>query len=310
MWKLLFPLLFLVFPLAAEYQVAAVTPNFVLHTADGTFSGGQEFLDGLNRRIDQLQASATVYLTKKAEIYVVPNRKAYRELAQGKSTIVEFSDAFYSSAERRIYIRSADQIWESYANVLIHEYTHWYLDEILSEAPLWFHEGMATLQANQLGIDRYLYYVRERFWGNKMDLFELAYQYPREKRDWEMYYLSSYYAVKYMQDKDNAAWRRFWNEVAYIYQSGEKARFTEVFGKAYSSDLYRFNLEFSRSSKTQAWIYLVIGFNSFIFALLPFVLVFAMLRHRRRMRNLPDIEEEEEEVEEDEPASSEEDEQL
>ena len=33
---------------------------------------------------------------------------------------------------------------------------------------------MATHYAGQTGPERYLHFVRERFWGNKLDLFALS----------------------------------------------------------------------------------------------------------------------------------------
>ncbi len=269
--------------------MAADTPNFTIRSVDGKFAGNAEFLGELNRRIDALQMSTGVYLDAKAEIYVVPDRAGYQALASGKNALVEFSDAFYSSQEQRIYIRSSNQIWSNYGGVILHEYTHWYLDQLLMGAPLWFHEGLATQTGNQLGLDRYLYYVRERFWGNKMDLFSLAYQYPQERKDWEMYYLSSFFAVKYMQDSDPQAWRQFWQSVAENAKQGRETRFTSAFGAAYHSNLYAFNLEFAAASKRQAWIYLVIGANSLLFALLPFLVIYGVLRYRKRMQALPDL---------------------
>lgn len=277
----------------------------MIYTRDGNFSGRGSFLTTVNQRIDALQMSTGVYLDQLADIYIVPDRASYKALATGKASIVEFSDAFYSSRERRIYVRSSDQIWENYADIVLHEYVHWYLDELFLSTPLWFHEGLATRYANQMGPERYLYFVRERFWGNKMDLFELAYSYPAEQRDWQMYYLSSFFAAKYMQDKDPAAWNAFWKTAADNHQKGRKTLFTTAFANSYRSSLYAFNLDFAAHSRRQAWIYLVIGANSVIFALLPFVLLIAWLRRRKRMHALPELELPEEEAVPEEEADSE-----
>ncbi len=283
--------------LAAEYRVAATTDNVVIHTADGAFSGQAQFLAAVNQRIDALQMSTGVYLDGAADVFIVPDRDSYLELTAGKARIVEFSDAFYSSREGRIYLRSWDQIWENYADILIHEYTHWYLDRLFLSAPLWFHEGLATRFAGQMGPDRYLHFVRERFWGNKLDLFALAYQYPEQQRDWQMYYLSSYFAAKYMQDRDDRAWREFWGSVVADHRAGRQTRFVTAFGSAYRSSLYEFNRDFAAYTRKQAWIYLIIGVNSAIFAVLPFILLFAMLRHRRKLKALPELELPDEEAE-------------
>lgn len=281
--------------------MAAFTDNFVIHSVNGTSFSNQGFVDELDERIGRLQMSLGVYLDTKAEIYIVPDRASYQALAQGRGAIVEFSEAFYSSIDRRIYIRSVDQIHSNYNGVILHEYTHWFLDEVLIGAPLWLHEGLATEYGGQLGLDRYYYYVRERFWGNHMDLFKLAYNYPQRQEDWEMYYLSSYFATLYMREKDSESWRHFWDIVGSNHSRGQRTRFTEAFVQAYKSNLYTFNLDFAAASKRQAWIYLITGFSSLIFALMPFLVIYAMLRQKKRMKNLPDLELPEEETPEPEP---------
>ena len=59
-----------------------------------------------------------VYLDSRADIYVVPDEQSYELLTQGKGRIVEFSSAFYSSLDHRIYIRSADQILSNYLSLI------------------------------------------------------------------------------------------------------------------------------------------------------------------------------------------------
>lgn len=290
MRSLLLLFLLLVSGLAAEYRVAAVAENLVVYSADGEFGGKGAFLQGVDKRIDALQRDTGIYLEQKADVYIVPDRASYRHLASGKAAIVEFSDAFYSSAERRIYLRSSDQIWENYSDIFLHEYTHWYLDEIFLSAPLWFHEGMATHYAGQMGPQRYLHFVRERFWGNKLDLFALAYEYPAERREWPMYYLSSWFATDYMRNKDEAAWRRFWAITSAHARLGHKTRFVSAFSQAYRSSLYEFNLDFAAYSRRQAWIYLIIGVNSIIFAILPVVLIFAWRKRRKKLLSMPELE--------------------
>ena len=230
-----------------------------------------------------------VYLDSRADIYVVPDEQSYELLTQGKGRIVEFSSAFYSSLNHRIYIRSADQILSNYSGIIMHEYTHWLLDEILRRAPLWFHEGMATQQGNQLGLDRYYYYIRERFWGNKMDLIKLAENYPQHPADWDLYYITSYYAVQYMKDKDPQAWKDFWEIVSNNYRTGKKTIFSEAFHNAYHMDLWQFNQDFAAYSKRQAYVYIFTGLGTFILILMPFILIYAHIRQRKKMKSLPDI---------------------
>ncbi len=299
MWKFLLPLLLCWGFLAAQYRIDTITDNVVLYTDVSSTRDYSALLNSLEQRIELLQRSTGVYTDQRADIYLVPDRPSYKLLTRGKDSIVEFSEAFYSSSEQRIYVRSHDQVQSGYASILMHEYVHWYLDEIFLGAPLWFHEGMATRYGTDLGWERYPLFIRERFWGNKMDLFELAYRYPEAQRDWELYYLSSYFAVKYMQEKDVELWRRFWGIVSQNHRKGGKTRFISAFSTAYGSSLFQFNQEFSQHTRKMAYLYLVIGVNSFIFMLLPFAVVIAIIRHRRRLRTLPELPEAEEPAEDD-----------
>ena len=53
--------------------------------------------------------------------------------------------------------------------------------------------------------------------------------------------------------------------------------------------LFDFNLQYQDYLKEKAWKYLFIGINSLIFSLLPFVLIIAYFRRRKRMKQLPDL---------------------
>jgi len=276
--------------LNANYQIAVISDNFVIHTTDGKFPVTQSFIEELNQRIDQLQMGTGVYLDARADIYVVPDAKSYALLTRGKGRIVEFSSAFYSSLDHRIYIRSPEQIYSNYNGIIMHEYTHWFLDEILRKAPLWFHEGMATQQGNQLGLDRYYYYIRERFWGNKMDLIKLAENYPQQPADWDLYYITSYYAVQYMKNKNPESWKDFWEIVADNYRIGKITIFSDAFYNAYHKDLWQFNEDFSVESKRQAYVYIFTGLGTFILILMPIILIFAHFKQRKKMKALPDLE--------------------
>ncbi|MDP2173255.1 MAG: hypothetical protein Q8M98_06675 [Candidatus Cloacimonadaceae bacterium] len=275
--------------LFAEYRIIAFSDNISLYTDSDLKADYAAMLNALDEHIDALQMSTGIYLDKRAEIFIVPDRESYQKLALGKERIVEFSDAFYSSSEGRIYIRSAVYVHDNYFKILLHEYMHWFLDEVFSSAPLWFHEGMATRFANQLGYERYLYFMRERFWGNDMNLFKMSYRYPEEEHDWQMYYLHSYFAVKYMQERDEKAWNRFWSIAADAHRRGEKIAFTPAFNMAFDLSLFDFQALYSRFSKKLAYQYLFIAINSVVFTLLPFVLVIAALRRKRRMHLMPDL---------------------
>lgn len=239
--------------------------------------------------VDKLQMELGIYTEGRVPIYVIPDANTYHLLSRGKEEIVEFSDAFYSTKDKVIYIRSRDQISELYQKVLVHEYIHWYLDQVLVDAPLWFHEGMATYYAGQMGYERYLEFIRARFWGIRTDIFLQAYSYPKAREEWSQYYLSSYFALQFMRDKKPEHWKIFWDKVSANWHRQEQTEFMDAFKSAYLTTLWDFSKDYDRYSKRLALQYIAVAVNSILIALLPFVLLIAHYRRRRRRNLLPDL---------------------
>jgi len=243
----------------------------------------------LDDRIGDLQMTLGIYPQNSVNVYIIHGGEAYQKLSGGRGKIIEFSDAFFSGDEGVIYVRSQDQISENYLHILIHEYIHWYLEELFISAPLWFHEGMATYFSGQMGYERFLLYLRESLVNPRSDLFRMGYQYPRNRQDWPRFYTSSAMAVRFMQEKHKPNWQSFWDYVALSHKRGQKIRFNEAFVRCYHTSLWDFQRSFERYSRRQGYLYLVVAANSLIFALLPFVMLLIARKRRRRMQKLPDL---------------------
>ncbi|HRY84335.1 MAG TPA: hypothetical protein P5533_06850 [Candidatus Cloacimonadota bacterium] len=274
---------------AVSYQENQRSEYTIFYTAQDSRLDFSAISAQLRVNIDQLQTGLGIYSSEPVEIFVIPDAANYHLLSRGRENIVEFSDAFYSSLEKRIYIRNRGQINEDYGKVLMHEYIHWYLDNIFERSPLWFHEGMATYYAGQMGYDRYLEFIRARFWGKDTDLFRLGYSYPEDQSDWQQYYLSAYFALQLMKDKKAENWQHFWTLTASNWRKGKSTDFIPTFGQAYQTTLWDFANDYSRYSRRLAWQYLIIGINSLLLALLPIILLWGWFKRRRLRAALPDL---------------------
>lgn len=296
------PLLLVLLPVllgAADFGRAFDTRYFQVHTAAGRDPGLKGVFVALDDLVDGIQMDTGVYLDDGPEVYIVPTRADYQNLSQGRNKIVEFSEAFYSSAEGRIYIRGEELADANFKKVVLHEYIHWYLDQIFELTPLWFHEGMAMLYANQLGFESYIMYIRDRFWGSKGDLFRMAYRYPEEQRDWQHYYLTSYFAIKYLKDDREEGWKSLWALASQASRNGEKTHFVKAFNLSFGITLFDFNEQFTRHSYRLAWQYLIIAVNALVLAILPFVVLLIYARHRKRRKALQDYPDPEDAIEPD-----------
>lgn len=245
----------------------------------------------LEERIGKLQMDIGIYPRQTAEFFLISTEAEYQKISKGKAEIVEFSDAFYSAREERIYARGAEAVHQNYLKILLHEYIHWYLDQLFIDAPLWFHEGMATYHGNQLSYDSYLIYIRESFLGDKGNLYRMSYQYPASREDWPQFYYSSAMALRFMQNKHPKAWQDFWEIVAESHKQDHKIRFNQAFTNSYGLSLWDFHQAYERYSKRQSYLYLVIGINSLIFLSMPVIMLLVARKRRKRMLMLPDIEE-------------------
>lgn len=263
----------------------------------------------LQNRISSLQMKLGVYPTTPLIIKILPSREAYTKFTAGKGKIVENSEAFYSPAERIIYVRSPEQLSTLvYSDVLMHEYIHWFLDETLHNAPLWFHEGMAMYYSGQFGFNAYYNFTRLRFLGYRLSLNDMLYNYPEDRTYWDMFYLTSVFAVQHLDAHRHDEWLAFWNLVGYNYSrpaadQTAKVDFITAFNVSFRQSLYAFSRDFDKVQKRYDWQFPFVGINALILSLLPLVLILAWLRSRRRLQSLPDVVPEPEETE-DEPAET------
>ncbi len=278
-----------------NYTLKFKTTHLAIYAAHDLHPSMQQTMAQLDTRIDDLQMELGIYVDNLAEIRIVKDHKSYQKLALGKNKIVEFSNAFYSSKEQRIYIRSDNEIAENYLSVLMHEYIHWYLEKVFNHTPLWFHEGLATQYSGQMGFERYLLFLRYSFFGKHSDLFRMSYSYPENRSEWDLFYLSSSMAVSYMRQKLDREWQSFWTLVSDKHRQGEKADFTSCFNLAYHRDLFSFHSQFRHHLKSLRLQYLIFSINGLLAMILPFILIAAHIRKRRRMASLPDLPEAQEE---------------
>ena len=235
-----------------------------------------------------------VYPINPLYITILPNRQEYKQLTHGKGKLVESSEAFYSPSEHKIYVRSPDQITTAvYDNVLMHEYIHWFLDETLDNAPLWFHEGMAMYYSGQFNFQTYYNFSRYRFMGYKISLNDMALQYPANRSYWEMFYLTSVFAINNLESRHNQEWQEFWNIVGLVYNRSAakqtlKSDFIKVFNYSFHMSLYTYSKEFDKTLTRFGWQFPLVGINAIIFSLLPFVVFIAWLKSRRKMKAMPE----------------------
>ena len=286
---LLFILLGVARFLFSSYPLQLKTNNLAIYASEPLSQPLTEMLGKLDDNIDAFQMELGVYLDALAPVYLIESDRSYQTLALGKAKIVEFSDAFYSGKEKRIYVKPLASIQENHRKILLHEYIHWYLEQIFTQTPLWFHEGMATHFSRQMGFEQYLFFLQESFLGKKSDLFRLSYNYPEKKEDWPLFYLSSTMAVSYLKEKKNEQWNNFWELVSQQQRKNQQTPFTEYFNRAFQTTFYDFHKGYAGYIKHLRYQYLFWSINALLALLLPVILIIAWRIRKKRMSALPDL---------------------
>lgn len=286
---LLFILLCLTGFLFSSYPLQLKTNNLAIYAQNPVSQPLAEMLKAMDENIDSFQMELGVYVDALAPVYLIENNRSYQTLALGKAKIVEFSDAFYSGTEKRIYVKPLASIQENHRKILMHEYIHWYLEQVFAQTPLWFHEGMATHFSRQMGFEQYLYFLQQSFLGEKSDLFRLSYSYPEKKEDWSLFYLSSTMAISYLKNKKNEQWNSFWEMVAQQHRKNQQAPFTDCFNRAFHTTFYDFHKEYARYIKHLRYQYLFWSINALLALLIPVILIIAWRIRKKRLASLPDL---------------------
>jgi len=273
--------------------------DIMVRTAPKDSAYASLIVRSLHQRINSFQMKLGVYPFHLLQIVILPDRNEYRKITSGKGKIVQSSEAFYSPNEKVIYVRSPDQMaLQKYDDVLMHEYIHWFLDETMQDVPLWFHEGMAFYYSGQYGFQAYYQFTRYRFMGYHISLNDMKFSYPADRNYWNMFYLTSAFAVSYLESKRNLQWLRFWDIVGFYYNRSvdmrpAKVDFIDVFHQAFGTSIYSFSKEYDKVLRRYSWQFPLVGINALIFSLLPLILVLGWLRNRSRMQALPELEDDE-----------------
>lgn len=278
-------------PLAAEShsRISLQNQYFRVYSQPVNDAIAQKIGGPLSRRIEQLHITLGVKPTDTVDIVIIPDRQTYSALTIGRGRIVEFSEAFYDRLERRIFVRSPDQIGEGYLRILLHEYIHWLVDGIFLDAPLWFHEGMATYFSGQFGFEIHFLFLQHRFWGRYLNLSEMQHVYPTHQGEWQLFYLTSSLAIHYIMDKRMDEWNRMWDIVAWAQKADRRLLYHRVFQDAFGQSASGFASDYDRYARRLAYLYIFYGFNALVFSLLPLVILIGWWKRRRRMKYLPDL---------------------
>ncbi len=262
------------------------------HEADGRIAAvlGKRLADD----IGDFQKKIGQYPELETHIIIAANHEEYRTFLQEGMEIQEFSQALYRRSTNTIYIRNPrDNLrYDTLSKILLHEYIHSFVYHYFSNAPLWFHEGMAVYFSEDFSHNRELGLVRDYLFGNTLPLSRMRDSYPGNRIEWEAFYAKSALAVRYL----------FQNKPSQFYQLWQAAKpyskFNGAFLRNFKYTPLDFSIYFEEYCKTHFRSEIILALSGMIWLLFPFLFIIGYLRRRQKSKKqLAMMEREEEENE-------------
>lgn len=252
----------------------------------------EELGKALRQDIDIFQKKMGHYPQLQTRIVIAQDHQEYQEFVQNSGTIQEFSQAIYRQSNNTIYIRNPrDNLkFGNLRQIILHEYIHSYVFNYFSNAPLWFHEGMAVYFSGDFGENRELGLVRNYLLGNTRPLDQMRYQYPENKLEWESFYSKSALAVRYLYIHKRAAFYSLWQN------SLPHRKFNAAFLQSFKYRQDDFSNFFEEYCQTHLKSQVLLALSGMIWLIFPLIFLAGYLRRRRLMKKkLAEMEAEERE---------------
>lgn len=216
------------------------------------------------------------------EVIIAPNRDYYQKVISGHSGIIEFSEAIYTPAERRIYIRNPRDLKNiaRLRRIVLHEYIHLFLDSQFNNVPLWFHEGMAVFFSGDLTFERELRYARDYLLGNSLTLNEMVSRYPDSRIRWESFYAKSALAVKYLYNNNREEFYELWD------YNESSVDFSLAFFRSFNLTTRQFSIMLEDHLSRRFRLEILLAFTGIVWGILPVILLLAWLRKKWMNRKI------------------------
>ncbi len=134
----------------------------------------------------------------------------------------------------------------------------------------------------------------------------MAERYPREKAYWSMFYLSSAFAVNHLATRYPEKWKAFWDYAGMLVNRRDfppqlQIEFSGLFNYAFGFSLRSFSGEYDKVLTRYGWQFPLIGINLILLAALPFILIAAFRRSRRKLKAMEEASDDTEESSENTP---------
>ncbi|MCF7920996.1 MAG: hypothetical protein K9N06_13940 [Candidatus Cloacimonetes bacterium] len=231
--------------------------------------------------ISHFQKQIGQYPELSTHLVISADESDYESKLDKSREIMEFSQAYYSPRTRTIYIRNPrDGLnYRDLNRIVFHEYIHHFVFHYFSNAPLWFHEGMAVFFSNDFSQGRELNLAAQYFMKNTRPLSSMQ-EYPDNRIEWESYYAKSALAVRYLFTKRQRGFSRLWEKAE------PQRKFNAAFQRSFYQTVYEFSRNFEEYQSNHFKSMGMLFMGSILWMLLPFLFLFSIWRRKVQEKQL------------------------
>ncbi|MCK4339565.1 MAG: hypothetical protein KAW87_06225, partial [Candidatus Cloacimonetes bacterium] len=252
-----------------------------------------EIIPSVNREVGFYPDSSFVELRRtgmsgKITLILCHNKKEFNQYLEQAETLPEESIALAIPKRFQIIIQNPRTmpVNADFYTVLIHEYNHILLKIIGPNIfiPLWFNEGFAQYFAKQWNIKREFLFVTNALQGKLLDLNLYFYNYPEFQDQVEVFYLQSYYTIKYLINRFSK--EKFQDFLEALHNS---TNFEKTFFEIFEIPLNIFMIDAGKSIKTHAILTVFYSGFGLFWMILPLLLLIAYIRKRLLGKKVEEI---------------------
>jgi hypothetical protein len=250
------------------------------------YSEQPEFAEDLAKNLSQdifdFQKKIGKYPEFPINIYIAADKKQFQKWVGENSGIIEHSQAFYNSKSKAIFARNLSEIRSvsRMRKLLLHEYIHAFVRQYWQKGPLWFNEGLAVYFAGELDINREINFVKEYIMGKSVPLWQMKYNYPKQRINVESFYAKSGLAMKYLFNNKRSEFYHLWD------RAEEGKSFESAFLLSFRYTTRDFSAFFEEYSKTHFRAEMLLASTSIIWGFFPIIFLLVIVIRKIRNRRI------------------------
>jgi len=248
----------------------------------------------LSDEIIRFQFQMQKYPDIEIELHIAPDKVTYDTWREQYNVTITDSGGFAVSESNKIFIANQRQSItnDSVIRTILHEYIHLFIYHYFSDAPLWFHEGMAIYFSRQMSFSYAFQFITDHAFHREYLLIKYAYNYPANIANIEPFYYQSYSIIKkIVEDKPANIVNLF--EASEKYSATVGAGFQPTrnhFEQAFTSVFYKtpedYLTVFEKDMNTFFKRNLYLGIMMLTWLLFPIFLIIAKIKQNKKAKEL------------------------